>query len=257
MVPEKTEIVPVALPGEMSCFSHRSCGIDYNCMKVKIVSAVACLIIAAASVLTARISAPSIAGDYLEVRSCDVYTGPCFANAEMGLAGREGILVWSVRQGGWQGVALDGLSVIAVVRTDDTLGDLRYHPRTGKAVLIVDARATTPQREALIAFARAQAGRLIHEVADVKTSSIETAMGACAKAGCASVKAGKLVQITTRCFGEQDHVCGNEDTFYPPLTDVQGALPAYTELAAYTGTGLNLTWEATGQRSAFIARFVR
>ncbi len=28
-----------------------------------------------------------IQGNYVEVRSCDVYTGSCFANAEMGLTG--------------------------------------------------------------------------------------------------------------------------------------------------------------------------
>src|SRR5262245_52026042 len=85
-------------------------------------------------------TAPAISGDYLEVRSCDVFTGPCFANAEMGLTGKEAMMVWSVREGSWKGTTLDGLSVIAVVRTDGTLGDVRYEPRSGKAVLIVDAK---------------------------------------------------------------------------------------------------------------------
>src|SRR6185503_13113831 len=58
-------------------------------------------------------SALGISGRYLEVRSCDVYTGPCFANAEMGLDGKEAILVWSVREGAWRGTDLKGLSVIA------------------------------------------------------------------------------------------------------------------------------------------------
>ena len=31
--------------------------------------------------------AAQISGEYLESRTCSVYTGPCFANAEMGLAG--------------------------------------------------------------------------------------------------------------------------------------------------------------------------
>src|SRR5216117_3500312 len=97
--------------------------------------------------------APTISGDYLEVRSCDVYTGPCFANSEMGLAGKEGILVWSVREGDWNGIHLDGLSVIAVVHTDATLGDMKYQPRSGKAVLIVDENANSEQREALKNFA--------------------------------------------------------------------------------------------------------
>jgi len=34
------------------------------------------------------VTKPSITGDYLEVRSGDIYTGPCFANAEMGLTGK-------------------------------------------------------------------------------------------------------------------------------------------------------------------------
>src|SRR5437899_535961 len=51
---------------------------------------------------------PAISGDYLEVRSCDVYTGPCFANAEMNLTGKEGMLLWSVREGRWKGTKVDG-----------------------------------------------------------------------------------------------------------------------------------------------------
>src|SRR2546425_12248539 len=106
-------------------------------MRMKMKLGVATLMVAAASILTAKQSAPAISGDYLEVRSCDVYTGSCFANSEMGLAGKEGILVWSVREGTWKGTSLDGLSVIAVVRTDGTMGDLRYQPQSGQAVLIL------------------------------------------------------------------------------------------------------------------------
>src|SRR6476646_2106262 len=107
-----------------------------NVMKGKL--ALALLLSATGSVLAAKPLTSSISGDYLEVRSCDVYTGPCFANAEMGLTGKEGILVWSVGHGAWHGTDLSGLSVIAVVRTDKTLGDLHYQPRAGKALLVVD-----------------------------------------------------------------------------------------------------------------------
>src|SRR5436190_12497324 len=75
----------------------------------------------AASALLAGNSAPAISGDYLEVRSCDVYTGPCFANSEMGLAGKEGMMFWSIREGDWKGTSLKGLGVMVVVRTDGTL----------------------------------------------------------------------------------------------------------------------------------------
>lgn len=196
-----------------------------------------------------------ISGSYLEVRSCDVYTGPCFANAEMGLTGKEGMLVWSVQQGTWQNTSLAGLSVIAILRTDGTLGDLRYQPRAGRAVLIVDERGTPAQRQALAAFARSMAGGLIKEVVQIAAAPIKAELATCSKSGCAKVQAGDVVEISTRCFGEKDHVCGNEETFYPPLTSVTEAQPAYTELAAYKGTGLGLTWESTCQRSAFLASF--
>ena len=218
---------------------------------------IAILTLAALTTIAGSQSEPAISGDYLEVRSCDVYTGPCFANSEMNLTGKEGILVWSVRQGSWKGTSLNGLSVIAVVRTDGTLGDLRYQPRSGKAVLIVDDRAAADQREALTDLARSMAGKLIAQLVDIRTAPIEARLGACIKAGCASVKAGNLVEVNTRCLGGNDHLCGNEETFYPPLTSVEHATPAFTELAAFKGSGLNLTWEATGQRSAFLASFSR
>jgi len=212
--------------------------------------------LAVASTLTAKQSAPTISGGYLEVRSCDVFTGYCFANGEMNLAGKEGMMVWTVGEGSWNGTSLNGLSVIAVVRADGTLGDVRFQPRTAQSVLIVDAKADAKQREALCSLARTVAGGLLKQVAEVKSASIESSIGTCTKAGCASVKADNLVEITTRCLGGKDHVCGNEETYYPPLTDVQ-ATPAFTELASFQGDGLNLKWENTGTRSAFIGTFTK
>ena len=37
--------------------------------------------------VAAPVSAASITGQYVEARTCDVYTGPCFANADTGLSG--------------------------------------------------------------------------------------------------------------------------------------------------------------------------
>jgi len=224
-------------------------------MKMKL--SIAVVMLAAATAFAGKQFTPTISGDYLEVRSCDVYTGPCFANAEMGLTGKEGMLVWSVREGSWNGVKLDGLNVIAIVRTDGTLGDLHYQPRSGKAVLVVDTLATPKQREALVELARSLAGGLINEVAEVTTAPMEVAIGTCGNKGCASVKAGNLVQITTRCLGSKDHLCGNEETFYPPLTEVTGAYPVFTELASFNGRGLDLTWALVEKRNAFLGHFTR
>lgn len=197
----------------------------------------------------------AISGDYLEVRSCDVYTGPCFANSEMGLSGKEGMMFWSINEGSWKGTSLNGLGVMAIVRTDGTLGDLKYEPRSGDAVLIVDAKATPAQKQALADFARAKAGKLISRVAALKSAPITAKLHACSKSGCASVTAGDLVEISTSCMESKHDVCGNEETFYPPLSKVDGAFPVFTDIATFNGSDLGLTWQISGKRSAFLASF--
>src|SRR5436190_7499251 len=135
---------------------------------MKIPMSISMLALAAAAAFAGN-STPTISGDYLEVRSCDVYTGSCFANSEMNLAGKEGMMLWSVREGAWKGSKLDGLSVMAVIHADGTLGNLRYEPRSGNAVLIVDQKASAKQQEALKDFAQTMAGKLITSVASVQT----------------------------------------------------------------------------------------
>src|SRR5881227_2746048 len=94
-------------------------------------------------------SAQQIRGEYLETRSADVYTGQCFANGEVGLVGDQALLAWHVQEGTWNGVKLDGLSVVAAVKANATLGDPYGKPYPAKAVLIVDAQANAAQRAAL------------------------------------------------------------------------------------------------------------
>jgi hypothetical protein len=196
----------------------------------------------------------TIQGQYLEVRTCDVYTGPCFANGEMGLTGREAIVVWSVDEGAWDGVDLAGLNVIAALETRNTLGDVAGKQLESEATIIVDERATDEQRAALEGMVRAKAADLIGQVKKVEAAPISAKMGTCDKSGCAEVTAGELVTINTRCMGD-DHVCGNERTFYPPLTKVSAAYPVFTKVASYQGKALGLTWSATEQRGAFLGKF--
>src|SRR5712691_12673914 len=73
-------------------------------------------------IVAAPAGAAELTGKYVEARTCDVYTAPCFANAEMNLAGKHAVLGWRVDQGAVDGVKLDGLSVVAVVAASDTLG---------------------------------------------------------------------------------------------------------------------------------------
>src|SRR6266852_6982460 len=103
-----------------------------------IVCATATLCISAALAVSANLPSTHVRGEYIEARTADVYTGPCFANAEVGLTGDLAVMGWKIEKGSWQGVGLDGLSVMGVVHASSTLGDIVRTVYPVKAVLIVD-----------------------------------------------------------------------------------------------------------------------
>lgn len=199
-----------------------------------------------------------IRGDYIEVRTADVYTGPCFANGEMGLTGHEAVLAWRVEKGDWEGVALEGLSVVAVVRASSTLGDPYSNPLPAKAVMIVDAQASPLQRAALIQFAQAQAGGLLKDIVAVEVSPIRFAADVGGRHGYSTLEAGNLARISTRTITRGDSICHNEEVFYPPLADgLMHAMPAVAVNASYQGNHLNGTWKEAERRGAFVGMFSR
>jgi len=197
----------------------------------------------------------AIKGDYIEVRGADVYTGPCFANSEMNLEGKQAILAWKVTSGSWDGVPLDGLSVVAVVRANATLGDRFEDPYPAKAILIVDVNANARQRTALADFARSMAGRLTENVVRVEALAISLNVSEGGQHGSASLVAGNQASIKTRSLCAGDHICGNEEVFYPPLTQVAHAMPAYTLQDSFNGQGLGVVWDRADERSAFVGSF--
>src|SRR5579872_3097498 len=86
-------------------------------------------------------AASEISGEYLEARTCDVYTGPCFANGEVGIAGREAVMAWKVDEGKWAGEELSGLGVALIIKANDTLGfggSFYVKPDRIVSVIVVD-----------------------------------------------------------------------------------------------------------------------
>ena len=202
--------------------------------------------------------AQHVSGDYIETRSADVWTGPCVANGEVNLAGDQAILAWRVTKGEWNGVALEGLSVVGVVKAGATLGDEYSNPYPAKAVLIVDERASAEQRQALVGMAQAMAGELLQNVVRIEVAPIELRVshdgGHYDKV---ALRAGQMAGIETRMIGKKDHLCGNEEVYYQPLVTMAHAMPAVAELDEYQGPSLGVRWTVHGKRSAFVGSFAR
>jgi len=219
-----------------------------------VATAAACF--AAASVsFAAGTTGKSINGNYIEARTADVFTGPCFANGEAEQVGREAVFGWQISKGEWRGVNLAGLAVVGVVRTEHTIGLTSEPVNPAKAVLIVDQSANSEQRLALMSFARQMSGDLLKDVVKVDYAPIQLSLENGNIHGAAKLTAGSLAEIRTRAMSAADHVCGNEEVWYEPLTKLEHAMPTYTLENSYTGDGLGTTWHNRFKRSGFVGTF--
>ena len=224
-------------------------------MSTKLGKLFLCLSLATA-VWATSIPNKGVYGEYVEARTADVYTGPCFANAEVGLTGNLAVFGWKVTQGSWQGVKLDGLAVVGVVRASWTLGDIHHTVYPVKSVLIVDERATPEQRLALHSFARRAGGDLLQDVVKVYYQPISLSFeDGNLHSMKASLTTGGLATIETRPISEGDHICHNEEVWYQPLTKLDHAMPAVASAHGFHGEGLGATWSNPGKRSAFVGSF--
>jgi len=219
----------------------------------------ACAVVSLATCLSyaAAIPSTSIYGNYVEARTADVYTGPCFANSEVGLTGQLAVFGWKVTKGSWDGVELNDLGVVGVVRASSTLGDVYHTAYPVKAVLIVDERANPEQRLALQKFAKRMGGDLLQDVVRVEYQPIDlTLANGDLHSMKATLTAGNLAKIETRALNENDHICRNEEVWYRPLTKVEHAMPAFAVANSFRGEGLGEKWSSPDKRSAFVASFV-
>lgn len=205
--------------------------------------------------LTLSASAGELRGVYMETRTCQVYTGPCFANAESGgLAGRDAIMAWKIQDGSQDGVDLTGLSVVVVVNATDTLGFRGLdNARQLKSVVLVDDQASAQQREALLRFVKAKAPQAARGV--VRTESKPIAMDLDILTLEGKLQAGKEVTLATRKARPGDCICSNESAYYPPLAAVENFVPGVTLEGKFNGRGLGSRWSTPGDRSAYMGTF--
>jgi len=200
------------------------------------------------------LSAAEISGQYLETRTCQVYTGPCFANGEMGLAGKDALMAWSIQAGTHRGVDLAGLKVVVALNCSTTLGHLDLNDALNlKSVVYLDQKATTKQRDALLDFAKTHAGKAGQAVVRVATEPIEMSLNEVDLK--AQLTAGKDVKVVTRKARSTDCICSNEVAFYPPLAQVEHFVAGVTSIGEFTGRGLGSRWSTPDSRSAYMATF--
>ena len=208
-------------------------------------------IIAAGSVAPGGDSA---SGTYVEARTCQVYTGPCFANGEVGSVGKNAIMTWKIDKGSFAGVDLAGHSVSVIVRSSDTLGFRGLDDaKSKKAILLIDSSAEDRQSEALKDFALKQTGFAEEDIVGAERVDIDMQFDTSQLT--ATVHVGDFAQLETRKARRGDCICSNESAYYPPLTQLTGFVPGVTIEGDVSARRLGTRWSIPDSRTAYMGTF--
>jgi hypothetical protein len=195
-----------------------------------------------------------ITGEYVEARTAEVFAGGCIMNSEAETLGRQAVMAWRITSGVFNGVTLDGLTVAAAVAGDRNLGMREMggeEPTAVKAIIIVDPRATTAQRDALVRLVRELSNGLITHVVRVDVAPVKFATSQ--KYVEVSVPANHIL-LTVNKEMKHDPSCGAMQWF-KPFTKLADAALGVAEEHSFEGQGLNTKWSAPNKRSAFFGTF--
>ena len=205
---------------------------------------------------------PVILGEYVEARTCDVWTGPCFANGEINLRGDNAILGWAVRKGSWDGVELKDLNMVAVLDAEGTL--CTNAEGKVKTVLYIDERASEAEGKALVSLAANLAPKYLKDLLKIEKKKItysrfgqEVSLEVGDAHGSPLDPGGKIeVKLKTKTLSRHcDSICGNEGSFYPSLSTISHIECAKTVENFYNGSALGLIWSDPNKRSAMLGQF--
>jgi hypothetical protein len=193
-----------------------------------------------------------IKGDYFENCNCDVVC-PCLfsTNPPMAAAPTRGAcevpLVFHIDEGSFGQTALDGLNVVAVLRTPGPMGE-----GNGSVALYLDERADEPQSAALQAIFGGAAGGpmgllapLISEVLGVKTVPIVYAKDGNRRSVVIPGVAHLAVHATPSIVPDQAIWAQNAHPFAP-----EGLALAVGEEGS-TWADYGMTWDNSGRNGHF------
>jgi len=194
-----------------------------------------------------------VSGSYVEARTAEVFTGGCIMGSEAETMGKEAVLAWRVDRGSFNGISLDGLSVVAAVAGDKNLGiqEIGGEKAVVRSTVFVDQRANPAQQLALVALASELANGAMGTIVNVSPAPIQFA-----ESGAEIDVVAAQVALDVAKHPVHEETCGAMQWFHP-LASVDAAEIGLASTHSFTGSGLGVKWSDPNKRSAFFGTFSR
>ena len=187
-------------------------------------------------------------GEFVELHSCDLFTGGCTASSESTLLGRQLIRVWSIRQGKWDNQDLAGLKVAVL-----ELGSVNLAERgvSGeKAEVFVPKGLGAAQKEALLSWMTSQ-GIAPGSTRVVEAEIVYQRSGRAA----ANVAVGDSIWLSTMPIGKcRSGACG-QALWYEPQVKHSSFEVVASRVSKIRDSFLNFLWTDHDRPNVFLASF--
>ena len=190
----------------------------------------------------------TVQGEYLEARSVSVYVGACHYGAEYVEGGREATLVWNIHQGTWNGVSLEGLTVVAVVTAQNNLA---VDTNTRRSVLYLDEKATSEQRSALIDLMTTKRGEILGEVVSTEIAPITFTKQDVKY----NLRVGEVLTLSVSRYPCQNCTQPHQ-IWYKPLEQIDTPIVGKSTAYCYQDKILSVTWNCgEDTNNVFVGNF--
>ena len=186
-------------------------------------------------------------GEFLELHSCDLYTGGCTASSESTLLGRQLFRIWSIRQGMWNNQNLADLNVALLELGSVNLAEKGAQGE--KAEIIVPMGLAPARKEALLSWATSQAAM------PVSTRVVEAGISY-HRTGCAvDVAVGDFISLSTTAIGKCSSGACGQALWYEPGAKHCSVKVVASRVSKIRDSSLDFVWIDHDRPNVFLANF--
>jgi hypothetical protein len=187
-------------------------------------------------------------GEFVELHSCDLYTGGCTASSESTLLGRQLFRVWSISQGTWENQDLAGLKIALL-----ELGAVNLAEKGAfgeKAAVFVPKGLPAAQKEALLSWVTSQG------ISPASTRVVEAEI-VYQRSGraTANVAVGDSISLSTTAIGKCSSGACGQALWYEPQVKHSSFEVVASRVSKIRDSSMNFLWTDHDRPNVFLASF--
>jgi hypothetical protein len=187
-------------------------------------------------------------GEFVELHSCDLYTGGCTASSESTLLGRQLFRVWSISQGTWENQDMAGLKVALLELGSVNLAEKGAFAEN--ATIFVPKGLAAAQKEALLSWVTSQG------IAPASTRVVEAKI-IYQRSGraVANVAVDDFISLSTMAIGKCSSGACGQALWYEPQAKHSSFEVVASRVSKIRDSSLNFLWTDHDRPNVFLASF--